>query len=336
MYSEKPKLHQRQKKYSPGNLRTISLDVTPRCNMRCSHCYADTFACAEPVFLDVLKHTFDELYELGVFHYVLQGGEPVCDSDRLEVILSYIHPEETYINVVSNGWEMTPDRICWLKKRKVDKIAFSLDSGLEWEHDEKRRPGSFQRVIKAVGDVLAEGLLASISTVVTRNSLHSEGFNKAYEFSRKMGIRIDVQIAEPVGKWDGRKDLLMRPEDSAYIKRLQMESPILKNGQKAVNRDIFSGKEDHCPAGIEFMAISSDGNVLPCNFLQFSLGNIAERPFKQMREALLSSHWFHGRANCLCGENDDFIDQYIMPNIDKPKPLNAFDVFCLKKEVQHA
>lgn len=332
MYTEKTKLHKRHAKYQAGNLRTIAIDVTAKCNMKCSHCYAETFVNAVPVDLQVLQRALDELYEMGVFHYVLQGGEPIEDMVRLEAILKMCHPDEAYLNVVSNGWKMTPEVIAWLKALKVDKIAFSLDSGIAEEHDARRREGSFERVIQAVDDVLAEGLLTSVSVVVTHQSLYSEGFRKVYKYALDKQIRLDVQIAEPVGKWDGRRDLLITAEDAAYIKQLRSDGPVLSNGQKMVNRDVFSGKEDHCPAGTEFLSITADGKCLPCNFLQYSLGCLADYSVMEMRDALLESNWFsNDHPMCLCGENELFIDEFIMPYVDVTKPLDAYKVFKLKE-----
>lgn len=331
MYSQKPKLHLRQKLHKSGELRTISLDVTARCNMKCPHCYAETFVNVKSIELNILQKAVDEAYELGVFHFIFQGGEPIEEPERLEKILRMCHPEETYMNVVTNGWGMTLEKIRWLKELKVDKITFSLDSGIEEEHDTGRQLGSYKRVIAAVDNVLNERLLASISVVVTRQSLYSEGFCRAYTYARGKGIRIDIQIAEPVGKWDARKDLLMRPEDSQYIKKLQINSPILNNGQRMVKRDIFCGDQDHCPAGTEFMALTADGQFLPCNFLQFSLGNIRNNKLSEMREDLLRSEWFDNKhPSCLCGEDEEFIEKFIMPYAKQPKPLNAYEVFNLK------
>ena len=330
MYSEKPKLHVRQKAHKQGNLRTIALDVTSKCNFNCSHCYAETFSNVDLVDIETLGRVLQEAYQMGVYHYILQGGEPLTDPNRLEAIITMIHPDETYINVVSNGWEMTRDKIKWLKNLKVDKIAFSLDSGIEEEHDLNRRQGSYARVLEAIENVFSEGLLASISTVVTRESLYSEGFKTAYEFALKKGIRIDVQIAMPVGKWDGKKDCLITYEDSKYIKHLQLTCPILSNGQRMISRDIFSGECDHCPAGTEFMAITANGHVLPCNFLQYSLGSIREKSLGEMRYALLKSNWFDGKhPECIGGQDCEFIDTFIMPYVGQPKPLDAYKVFNL-------
>jgi MoaA/NifB/PqqE/SkfB family radical SAM enzyme len=140
-----------------------------------------------------------------------------------------------------------------------------------------------------------------------------------------------VQIGEPVGKWDGKKDFLIRPDDADHIKKLQLDGPVLKHGQRMINRDIFSGDRDHCPAGTEFMGISCDGNILACNFLQYTLGNIRDVSIKAMREKLLKNRWFSGRHPvCLVGEDDEFIETFVTPYVGKPKPLDAHKIFGLE------
>lgn len=70
---------------------------------------------------------------MGVCHYILQEGEVCADYDRLKKIMAMIHPDETYINIVSNGWGMTREKIEELRDLQADKITFSLDSGIEAE-----------------------------------------------------------------------------------------------------------------------------------------------------------------------------------------------------------
>jgi len=332
MYSEKPKLYARQRLWKPGDLKSISLDVTSKCNMSCPHCYARTFRNRKPVGLDVLKKALDELYGTGVTHYILQGGEAIVEPDRLKKIINMIYPDETYINVASNGWEMSLDRIQWLKGLGVDKISFSLDSGIAEEHDAGRCKGSFKKVKKAIDNTRKEGLDVSFSLTMPRDFIFTRGFKKAMLYALKKEIRMEAQIAEPVGKWDGRKDILIDWVDAECIKWLSVNAPLTYDNRIMIKRDIYRGNEDYCPAGTEFMALSPDGEFLPCNFLQFSLGNIKDRSIKEMRDALLTSRWFNQKyRHCLIGENEEFIDSYVMPHVGKQKPLDAYEIFNLKE-----
>ena len=75
MYAEKYKLHEREKSHKFGALRSIELDVTNKCNMNCSFCYVKPFANRQEIPLDVLEKTAKEAYDMGVCHYILQGGK---------------------------------------------------------------------------------------------------------------------------------------------------------------------------------------------------------------------------------------------------------------------
>lgn len=330
MYAMKNKLHERERAHREGDLRTIALDVTGKCNMHCKFCYAETFAKKEPIALDILQKALEEAYDMGVCHYILQGGEVCADYERLKKIIAMIHPDETYINIVSNGWGMTREKIYELRDLQVDKITFSLDSGIEAEHDQNRMEGGYKRVLEAIDVVKEAGLLSGISTVVTHESLYSEGFKEAYELAKSKGIRFDVQIAEPVGKWDAKKDCLITEEDAAYIYNLYTNSPILDNGQTMVKRDLYRGNKVCCPAGTDFMAITVDGNFMPCNFIQATLGNIKDKSLKEMREDLLRSEWFHKEyPYCILGESDKYFEEVVDKYKDVDKPLNAYEVFGL-------
>ncbi len=328
MYAEKKKLHEREKSWRPGQLRTIALDVTSKCNMACPHCYADPFMNREMVDLDTLAQALEEAWRLGVIHYVLQGGEPTVSPKRLAAIIGMIHPEETFVNVVSNGWNMDRDVVRWLRELQVDKITLSLDSGLEKEHDQNRAEGSFARVVRAIDMILAEGLVCSISTVVTHETLYGEGFAAACRLAQEKGIRVDVQIAMPVGNWEGDTRLLISEKDARFISELRTKVPPLANGRPMLHRDVYRGDEVHCPAGTEFVAITADGHVLPCNFLQHSFGRIGERSLARMRENMLRCHWFGNEFDhCLGGENHEYISKCILPFVKHEKPVPAGKVY---------
>lgn len=333
MYSEKTGLHRRQREHRPGQLRTVAIDVTNRCNLTCPHCYAAPFRDKPEMPIDRLCRAIGELRELGAYHLVLQGGEAVMAPDRLEAVIAASIPEETYINVVSNGSLMTRERIRWLKSLQVDKICFSLDSGFEEEHDRNRMPGAYRKVLEAIDTTVEEGLLAAVSTVIRTGTLASESFRRLYAYATAKKVRLDLQMAMPVGRWHGLTEYMITPEDAAAIKTLYEQSPILPNGQRLINRDIFNfGGRDHCPAGNKFLAITAGGDILPCNFVQFSIGRVGEVSIREAREALIGNPWFDGnQPRCLTGENLDFVHRFIAPLPANAFPQDAYAAFGLKR-----
>ncbi|NDV22108.1 radical SAM/SPASM domain-containing protein [Desulfovibrio sp. JC022] len=332
MFQDKYLLHERQAHNSPEKLRTIALDVTNRCNMSCSHCYASVFKHQPDVDLDFLRRFTQEAYELGVFHYVLQGGEAILEFDRLKSIIEMIHPKETYINVVSNGWAMDRAAIRELKALDVDKVSYSLDSGFAEEHDSNRMLGSFERVIEAVKNTTAEGLHSAVSTVVSHKTIEQESFKKVLEIGKELQVRVEVQVAMPVGRWDGIRDIRITPNEAAHLKEIFETRGMLPNGQRHIGRDVYDcNGTDYCPAGQNFMAVSACGEIFPCNFCQYTLGNIKDTSLADARAALLTSKWFQGtHPCCLLGEDDEFFDKYVAPNVEREKPLDAYKLFDLK------
>lgn len=324
MYSEKPKLHDRQKAHITGRLRTIALDVTGKCNMACAKCYAQPFKDAPEIDLDILGRALKEARDLGVYHYILQGGEPLCDMPRLRAIIERIGPDDTFLNLVTNGKAITDVSV--LKDMGIDKISFSMDSGIQEEHDSLRGHGSFIGNLYYIREVMDSGLIASISTVATRQNMVKEGgFWKAYELAQLLGIRLDIQIAMPVGNWEGMSDILITPEQIDELDRLRYYSQ-----PPGVKRDLFCDVGcKHCPAVNEFMAITVSGEFLPCNFMQITLGNIRDHSLCEMREAALKIEWFHApwEPECLVGAVEDFQEDCMSKMKGKQKPVPAKEVW---------
>jgi hypothetical protein len=72
---------------------------------------------------------------------------------------------------------------------------------------------------------------------------------------------------------------------------------------------------------------------MPCNFCQFSLGNIKDKNLKKLREEYMNFSFFNGKSEiCLVGQDRNFIAKYLEPYWDIPKPIEASKIF--RDEVQ--
>ncbi len=95
-------------------------------------------------------------------------------------------------------------------------------------------------------------------------------------------------------------------------------------------KGIYTGGGKYCPAGTEFMAITVDGNFMPCNFIQATLGNIKEKSLREMRNDLLKSKWFcEIYPYCILGESKQYFEEIVARYKDIKKPLDAYKVFNL-------
>ncbi len=332
----KPLLYERMKHFADilartGRplLRTVDLNITTKCNLRCLHCYASEYRKFDMLPLEYWKKAINECKELGAFHFIVQGGEPLFDLDRLEAILRFINGEENFINVISNGILITEENLRWLKSHRVDKICISIDSGNPSEYDKNRNmDGVYNKAVEGLFLAKRLGFQVSISTVATHQNIADKGFQKLVDFARRHKIRVDVQVACPIGEMLGKKEILCDEKDSEYIYRCMRESNFTDdNGQiYLVNRDLYPkyGKSG-CPAVKHFISINSYGEILPCTFIHLSLGNIREVSVsdaldKGLRVKEFKEYW----DKCLCGEDIDFIDKCIIPSAEKSAGGKSF------------
>ncbi len=121
------------------------VDITERCNLRCSHCYhfaGKGSTTREEPSLDEWKKRFGELYDRGIRGVMLMGGEPLLRPDVV-ALADRMFP---FVEMITNGTQPLPG------KGYRHRIFVSLD-GTEATHDAIRGPGIFQQVMaQAAGD----------------------------------------------------------------------------------------------------------------------------------------------------------------------------------------
>src|SRR5271163_4736388 len=145
------------------------------CNLSCNHCFIScnphnhTFG-----FLDLesIRKALDESVPLGVKEYYFTGGEPFLNRDMvpiLELTLQY-----GPATVLTNGTVFKDD---WLERlrRAADASPYSLEfrvsiDGFTAEgNDPIRGPGTFERAMHGVRQLVQHGFLPLITVARTRD-----------------------------------------------------------------------------------------------------------------------------------------------------------------------
>ncbi|MBL8798370.1 MAG: radical SAM protein [Planctomycetia bacterium] len=145
------------------------------CNLTCQHCF---ISCSphnhsfEFLDLETIRRHLDESVALGVKEYYFTGGEPFLNRDMpaiLELTLRY-----GPATVLTNGTVFKDD---WLARlRQVDaaspyslEFRVSIDGFTAEENDPVRGPGTFERALKGVRQLLAHGFLPIVTVAQTRD-----------------------------------------------------------------------------------------------------------------------------------------------------------------------
>lgn len=326
----KPYVYEKIMKYADKvergeSIAIIQFQYNYVCNFKCEHCSVKHFQGkndARKFTIADVRELSRQADELGLAHLVITGGEPLVFKDFDELVEA-IDPQKFYITSDTNGWLLDAERAKHLKSIGVDKIQLSLDSLDAAEHDAFRHaPGSHARAMKAIDAALDAGLNIILSTVLTHQRVRSDEFLEYLEFAKSKGIGTFVTYAKPVGAWEGNFDALVNRDDMKYVEELGRTYNVFTHLTPSYGLDLG------CIAVKRMISITQYGDVMPCPYMQTSIGNIFEEPLKDIIERGMKIKWFGKKINtCLIAESRPFIDKYLVPTYGKKLPVKWNEIY---------
>ena len=312
-----------EERYARGeSVAVIQLQYNYICNMKCVHCSISSFQkqSGRTMTPADVKNLCDQADEYGLAQLDLTGGEPLAFKDLDEVIKA-IDPRRFFLMCDTNGWLMTEEKVRHLKDLGVDKIQLSLDSMDAKAHDDfRRKPGAWMRAIKAIDAVNKVGLFLQISTVLTNERVLSDEFVDFLEFCKSNNASVNAIWAKPVGEYAGRMDTLVAPEVNARIIELRGKYDL--GGMHTMKH---FGVSYGCIAVKKLISITAYGDVMPCIWMYYSLGNIFDTP---LRDILEKGMKIFGDFYSVCrmSESPEFVARYNENTKGKHVPVNIDEV----------
>jgi len=280
--------------------QVVSWNLTQGCNLRCPHCYlaAGESAPYELSTEEALK-LIDQLAEAGTQLLILTGGEPLLRRDLFE--LSAHAAERGLMVVLGTNGTLIDERIAQrLKECGVRGVGISLDSLDPQKHDAFRGlPGAWERAVRAIEICVAQGLEVAVQASVL--PMNCAEILEMIEFAYEKGARaFNAYFLVCTGRGEKMTDitpqqyeallhqlieaqarylklgLLIRAKCAPHVKRLAYER--LREGAFGAGALAGSG----CPAGTSYLRITPQGEVTPCPYLPFVVGNIRHKPLSEI------------------------------------------------------
>jgi MoaA/NifB/PqqE/SkfB family radical SAM enzyme len=312
-----------EEKYKNGeSIAIIQFQYDYACNFRCRHCSISSFQHkknARSFTVSDVQELARQADEMGLAHLDLTGGEPLVFPD-LDEVIEAINPEKFYLQCDSNGWLMTDENARHLKSIGVDRIQLSLDSLSRKEHDDFRRmPGSYDRALRAIDSIKNAGLSMMIATVVTRQRVKSTEFIEFLEFAKSKGVAVSVVWPKPVGEWEGNFDALITTKDIEYVASLRNKYNVYDHLTPAYGLNIG------CLAVKRMISITKYGDVMPCPWMYFSLGNFFNEPLNDIVARGMKYFGKH-QEKCLVSDDREFINKYVAKTYGKKLPVSIEEI----------
>src|ERR1700734_2361950 len=143
-----------------GRAPSLSIEITKECPLRCPGCYAfdDAHLGGSTLLRQLSDFKGDELVsrilaildELRPLHVSLVGGDPLVRYRELEKLIPEIEARGIHTQIVTSAFRVIPAE--W-SKYKMLNVVVSID-GLQPEHDERRKPATYERVLKSISESL--------------------------------------------------------------------------------------------------------------------------------------------------------------------------------------
>lgn len=268
-------------------ISSLKKDNHWNCNQKCLHCYAAEQNYAEVTELSTSKwkDIIDICKRICIPQLTFTGGEPTLRDDLVELI-SYSKWFVTRLN--TNGVLLTKDLCQKLYEASLDSVQVTLYSDNPEIHNKLVGANNFEKTVEGIKNALEAGLNVSINTPLC--SLNKD-YLSTLKFAKKLGVTYasssgliitgNAKKEESVSTQLSEKEITKALENACkYAEKQKMElsftSPgwIKEDKLKELKLDIPS-----CGACLSNMAISPDGNVMPCQSWlgkNASLGNILE------------------------------------------------------------
>jgi len=265
--------------FEPPGFLTIS--PGKRCNLRCAGCYAaSSGADSECLDYDVLTRIVREKTESWGSHFtVISGGEPLMYHSRGKGILDLAgeHPDN-YFMMYTNGTLIDPDVAGRMARVGNLSPAVSVE-GLEAETDARRGKGVHRRILKTFAYLREAGVPFGISITATRHNADivlSDPLIDHY-FEEQGATYCWIFQYMPIGR-SYTLDMMLTPEQRLAMfnrmERLVRERQVFIvdfwNSGPATNGCLAAGRDNG------YFYIDWSGNVTPCVFFPYSVGNIVD------------------------------------------------------------
>ena len=289
---------------SPGVAAPFGLlaELTHRCPLHCPYCSnpLELTARSDELGTHQWHEVFAQARELGVVQIHLSGGEPLARPDLPELAVQ-AREMGAYVNLVTSGVGLTPERASLLAERGVDHVQLSLQDASAEPAD--RVAGARVHALKlaAAEAVTAAGLPLTVNVVLHRANIdRTEGMIR---LAVDLGAdRIELANTQFYG-WGLRNRAALLPTPSQLVAsreavdRARARYASQQGGGPEIVHvvaDYYAERPKPCMDGWarRQLTVTPNGDVLPCP----AASVIRTLPVENVLRRTLAEIWYDSEA----------------------------------------
>jgi radical SAM protein with 4Fe4S-binding SPASM domain len=259
----------------------VSLELTHHCNYRCRHCYIPDFAVPDALTTRKVLSLFEELVDMGTLYLTFTGGEILLRRDWYDIVkrarkLGFV------VRLLSNGSRIdrhVADLIASVDAT-VEVTVFTMNSQV---FDEiTRTPGAFDMTMRGIEHLHHRTIDLTLKVPIM--TLNVDSWQGVETHAESLGVEFQSSAT-----------ILARKNGDPGPIALRVPPVDLPHHFKAIAASCqrvpeFREDEPLCAAASRYCNITSSGDVMACNALPGSGGNLLEKSFKDIWQ---NSLWFN-------------------------------------------
>ena len=261
---------------------SVTLELTLRCNIRCTHCYnfdraLPRSAAAAELSFDEIRALLDELRRAGTLYLALTGGEAMAHP-RFWDILDEASARRFAVVLLSNGTLLTEAACDRLKGYPtLDRVSLSLYGATADTHDAvTRSPGSHRKTLDGARRLRERGVDVMLKFVVLQANARETDAVLRQADDEGWALSVDTAVS---GRYDGTLGSLGDRVDLGTLEALY-RGPLRDHLERRL--DCPTDDEFKCNCARGNAGISATGEVYPCIAAPVPAGNLRERSFLEI------------------------------------------------------
>ncbi|MCR5272949.1 MAG: radical SAM protein [Lachnospiraceae bacterium] len=289
-------IRKNREKYQCNIPWLILFDPTTACNMHCEGCWSGTYGRKYNMTFEDMDKIITEGKELGVYLYLMTGGEPLV---RKKDILRLAEKHRDVELAMFTNSTLVDEEFC-KEVQRLGNMTFLLSiEGTMETNDARRGDGHYEAVMNAMKLFKKYGILFGTSVCYTRANIEAVTSDAFFKLLTDNGARFGFYFHYmPVGK-NAVPELMPTIEQRKYIIerlrdiRTNPDNDICFYPMDFQNDGEFVGG---CIAGgRNYFHINSCGDAEPCVFIHYSDSNIHDKSILEILQSPLFMAYHDGQ-----------------------------------------
>ncbi len=288
-------IRENREKYGCNIPWLILFDPTDACNMHCVGCWSGTYGHKNSLKYEDMEKIVREGRELGVYLYMMTGGEPLVRKKDILRLAEEFNDCEFALYTNST---LIDDDFC-KEVVRLGNITFQLSiEGTPETNDARRGDGHYDAVMNAMDLFQKYGILYGTSICYTRQNIEAVTDEKFIRFLSEKGARYGFffhympvgqnAVPELMPTVEQRKMIIDRIR---YYRSNQCDIGFypmdFQNDGEYVGGCIAGGRN--------YFHINAHGDAEPCVFIHFSDSNIHDNSILEMLQSPLFMKYHEGQ-----------------------------------------